>query len=198
MILAVTGGIASGKSAFSHALAAIQPFVCFDADAFVHELLSLNQSVISEIRAAFGDRALAPDGTIDRHALRSRVFADVEARKRLETIIHPRVHRRWQQLRSECLAEGRDFLADIPLLFEVGAQECFDASVVVGASPSVQLERLSGRGLTREQAQAMIASQWPLADKLALATVVVWNDGCHPRLEHQAALLALRLGLPQR
>ncbi len=196
MLLVLTGGIATGKSTFRRMLAERRRFTQFDADACVHELLSNNRTVIESIRAVFGPRAIGPGSDVDRAVLRDIVFSDASARRELEAIVHPRVRQAWLALRSECLDKGADFLADIPLLFETGAAGFFDASIVVASSPGVQRERMASRGLDSGTAQAMLASQLPLEEKVARATVSVWNDGSLGALNREADLLLARLFPP--
>jgi dephospho-CoA kinase len=107
----------------------------------------------------------------------------------LESILHPVVRAKWQGLADDCRANGRCLLADIPLLFETGAAPAFDATIVVAASPQVQQQRLVSRGLEQEMIDAMLASQWPIGQKVTLADHVIWNDGSTAELERQCALL---------
>lgn len=193
MLLAITGGIATGKSTFRRMLEDRHPFVTFDADAFVHSLLAGDEAVISAIRETFGPGAISPGPSVNRRHLRDLVFADPEARLRLEAVIHPRVRQAWQQLRADCLGENRPFLADIPLLFETGGETYFDASVVVACSPGIQRTRMAARGLPVGTMEAMLASQLPLEEKIRRSSVSVWNDGSMESLGHQADLLLSRL-----
>ncbi|MEX1044542.1 MAG: dephospho-CoA kinase [Chthoniobacterales bacterium] len=197
MLLALTGGIATGKSTFRQLLAARHSFVVFDADACVHELLSADRPAIDAVVQRFGAGVLGLDGCVSRPALRSVVFHDPAARRDLEQILHPLVRARWQEQRGDCLASGRDFLADIPLLFETSAEAHFDASVLVAASAGTQRARLAARGLDPATMEAMLASQLPLGEKIARATSVVWNDGTPAALGRQADLLLKRLSLLQ-
>lgn len=190
MLLGLTGGIATGKSTMAAELLRMRPpWVFFDADRCVHDLLAKDSAVGAEIRETFGDSAMRPETGVDRKALGAMVFADAAARKALEGILHPRVRARWQHLATRCRAEGQDFLADIPLLFETGAEAHFDATVVVAASEEVQRRRLADRGISDETAVAMLRSQWPLASKIEQATFVAWNDGTRDNLSTQSALL---------
>jgi dephospho-CoA kinase len=107
----------------------------------------------------------------------------------LEAIIHPVVRQRWMALRSECLDLGQDFLADIPLLFETGGASHFETVVVVATSIETQRVRLAAKGLEPCLAEAMLASQWPIGQKVALADHVIWNDGSPAELERQCVLL---------
>jgi dephospho-CoA kinase len=185
MLLGLTGGIATGKSTAARLLHDLADLTAFDADACVHELLATDHEVISTIRLEFS----LPDAPLDRAMLRQIVFRDPEARRRLEGILHPVVRARWQGLAHDCRAHGRRLLADIPLLFETGAASAFDATIVVAASPQVQRQRLADRGLDQKMIDAMLASQWPIGQKVALADHVIWNDGSPAELERQCALL---------
>ena len=185
MLLGLTGGIATGKSTAARLLHDLADLTAFDADACVHELLATDQEVISAIRLEF---SLA-NTPLDRATLRQIVFRDPEARRRLESILHPVVRARWQGLADDCRAHGRHLLADIPLLFETGAASAFDATIAVAASPQVQRQRLADRGLDQKMIDAMLASQWPIGQKVGLADHVIWNDGSPAELERQCALL---------
>jgi dephospho-CoA kinase len=185
MLLGLTGGIATGKSTAARLLHDLADLTAFDADACVHELLATDHEVISTIRLEFS----LPDAPLDRAMLRQIVFRDPEARRRLEGILHPVVRARWQGLAHDCRAHGRRLLADIPLLFETGAASAFDATIVVAASPQVQRQRLADRGLDQKMIDAMLASQWPIRQKIGLANHVIWNDGSLAELERQCVLL---------
>jgi dephospho-CoA kinase len=185
MLLGITGGIATGKSTVARFLHERANLTTFDADACVHELLATDHELISAIRLEFS----LPETPIDRAALRQIVFLDAEARRRLESILHPVVRAKWQGLADGCRANGRSLLADIPLLFETGAAPAFDATIVVAASPQVQQQRLVSRGLEQEMIDAMLASQWPIRQKIGLANHVIWNDGSLAELERQCVLL---------
>ncbi len=189
MLLGLTGGIATGKSTFCRLLAERHPFVVFDADTCVHNFLAEDPIVAQAVRGEFGPTVFAPDGSIERAALRAIVFQNPRQRKVLEQVLHPLVRRRWEDLHRACRRDGRDLLADIPLLFEVGAAASFDSTILVAASRHTQEDRLAARGIGSATAQAMLASQWPVSDKFAPATVVVWNDGTEAALQCQAALL---------
>lgn len=189
MLLGVTGGVATGKSTFCQLLANHREFAFFDADRCVHDLLDGDPVVADAILRQFGPSAFSPEGAVDRAALRAIVFRDPAQRSKLEAILHPAVRARWTNLASEHRASGRDFIADIPLLFETAAENHFDATIAVGSSPGVQQARMLARGIDPATANAMLASQWPVAKKIALASFAVWNDGSADALETQAVSL---------
>jgi len=193
MIIGLTGGIAAGKSTVRELLAAETTLQAFDADTCVRRLLDGDEKVIREIRDLFGPDFISADGKPDRLRLRESIYADTAARRRLEEVLHPRVRRQWQELREECLADHRHLLADIPLLFETGAEAYFEVVVVVGCSPATQLARLEARGIGRRTAEAMLASQWPIGQKTERADFVIWNDGSLAALGRQTELLSKQL-----
>jgi dephospho-CoA kinase len=129
--------------------------------------------------AEFGAEVLRPDGTLDREALGRRVFADPAALARLNAIVHPLVgEEAARQLEAAERAGAPVVVHDVPLLVENGLQDRYDDVVVVAASPQTQLDRLVRlRGMDEEAARARLAAQAPLADKLAVATYVIDNDG---------------------
>ncbi len=195
MLLALTGGPATGKSTLAGLLAARHTFEAFDADACVHGLLAADRRIIAAVAAEFGPGVLDPTGAVHRPALRALVFPDPAARRRLEAILHPAVRQCWMEQAGRCREAGRDFLADIPLLFETGADRFFDATVAVAASADVQRKRLQQRGLDAATVEGLLASQLPMDEKVRRAGSVVWNDGTLGALARQADLLLERLFL---
>jgi dephospho-CoA kinase len=189
--LGITGGIATGKSSFTEAFLRHLPTRVFDADRAVHELLASDDAVRAAVREAFGASAFALDGSIDRAWLRERVFANADARRTLEAIVHPAVRERWSALAAEGRA-GKDWLCfDIPLLYETQIEGHFDRVIVVACSPGTQRERLKrARGLSDDIAARMIAAQLDLREKILRADHLIWNDSTTAVLEAQAALIA--------
>ncbi len=188
--LAVTGGIACGKSTvllLLRSALALESNQVFDADHFVRQLFK-DPAILAEISTAFPDAV--SDGKINRTRLRAAIFASADDRKKLQTILHPRVSRAWRQALADCRAANRAFLAEIPLLFEVGAEDMFDRVIVVASSPSVQRDRLQNeRGIHGEVAMGMMSAQIPLASKIEKASHVLWNDGSLESLKDQIAFL---------
>ncbi len=179
-VMALTGGIASGKSTVCRFLKEFLPeVVIFDCDAAVHRMLEGDDEVTAIIAETFGDQALDAQGRIDRHFLRGRVFADEAARLRLEAILHPRV-------KQECLASmeaaatrGAElFIADVPLFFEKGFDFGQDQVMVVASSRATQIRRLKARGGFEDSLiESILAAQLPVQEKISLADVVFWNEG---------------------
>ena len=178
VIVAVTGGVASGKSAASDAFAA-RGIVVADADVAARQVVEPGEPALAEIVARFGAGSLDAEGRLDRAAMRARVFADPSARKALESILHPRI-RLW--LESACRdAAGPYVVAAIPLLAEGGGRAAYpwlDRILVVDVPEPVQQQRLMRRdGTDAALAARMIAAQATRAQRLALADDVIINDG---------------------
>ena len=190
----LTGGIASGKSTVSAILAELGAVVV-DADLIAREVVARGTPGLEAVVAEFGPGLLTPEGDLDRPAMGALVFADASARKRLEAIIHPLVHRRSAEIEATA-APDAVVVHDIPLLAEVGRAGSFDAVVVVDAPPELQVARMvEDRGWTRADAESRIAAQAAREDRLAIATHVIDNTGTleelRARVEHvYSALLA--------
>ena len=177
-VVAVTGGVASGKSAATEAFAA-HGIVIADADIAARAVVAPGEPALAEIVARFGSGCLDDTGGLDRAAMRARVFAEPAARKALEAILHPRI-RLW--LQSACrAAEGPYVVAAIPLLAEGGGRAAYpwlDRILVVDVPEALQRQRLMRRdGADAVLAGRMIAAQAPRAQRLALADDLIINDG---------------------
>ena len=177
-VFGLTGGIGSGKSSVA-ALLRERGVPVVDADELAREAVAKGSQGLAEVVAAFGRQMLGPDGNLDRQQLGALVFSDAEARKRLNSITHPRVRLLSQQRFMELERQGIALAAyDVPLLFEVGLDAVLRPVVVVAASEAEQLERIQARdGLSAEAARARIRAQLPLAEKQQRADYVVDNDG---------------------
>jgi dephospho-CoA kinase len=190
--IGITGGIATGKSAFSEALRVLLPRATFfDADSAARDLTDGDAEVRRLIEEAFGPDIYSAEGHLNRAALRTIVFADPGKKQALEQILHPRIRRQWA-VQAESRRESTElFLADIPLLYETGGETLCDRVVVVACSQHIQLQRLMARSsLSQEAAEQIIAAQMPLAEKIARADHVVWNNGPREVLQAQAEMLA--------
>jgi dephospho-CoA kinase len=150
-----------------------------DADKVAREVVAPGSPALQEIRRAFGDAVILEDGTLDRTALGSLVFADDDARKRLNAITHPRIGAKSQQQIAEFASAGEAIVIyEAALLVENKLNRAMAALVVVSVSQDVQKQRLMQRdGLTEVAAQQRIDSQMSLADKLAVADYVIDNSG---------------------
>jgi dephospho-CoA kinase len=192
-VVAVTGGIASGKSAVTSRLESLGVPV-FDADVVTRELCAPGQPALSEIAAHFGPAILLADGTLDRRALRERVFANAGERRELESILHPRV--RTQLAKLADAVTGPYCVLAIPLLAEGNRYRWIDRVVVVDAPDEKRLERLMRRdGINATLAGQMIAAQADRASRLAIADEVIDNSGSLSALLEQTDALHARIML---
>lgn len=172
----LTGGIASGKTAVSDALAE-RGAVVIDADLLAREVVEPGTPGLAAVVARFGQGVLTADGTLDRAALGAVVFADPQARRDLEAVIHPAVRARAAAIEAAA-APTAVVVHVIPLLVETGQQHDFDVVVVVDVDPETQRSRLQRRnGLDTDAADARIAAQADRPDRLAVADVVLDNSG---------------------
>lgn len=189
--VAITGGIASGKSVVEQRFKALGIPVC-DADHAARVVVEPGTDGLAAIVIAFGDDVLDPRGRLDRPAMRQRVFADPTARKTLEAIVHPRV-RQWM-LEHAQRAEGPYVMLSIPLLAEnIGHYRWVDRIAVVDVPETVQIQRLMARdGIDETLAARILASQAPRAARLALADDVIDNTGPEAALDAQIAALHQR------
>lgn len=176
MRVGLTGGVASGKSTVSAMLAELGAVV-IDADLLAREVVAAGTDGLAEIVAAFGPTVLTTDGELDRPAMGAIVFAEEDQRRRLESIIHPRVRARGAELEAAAPV-GAVVVHDIPLLTETGQAGAFDAVVVVDVPIEVQVERMMElRGLSRQEAESRVGAQASREDRLAIATHVIDNTG---------------------
>ena len=186
MKIGLTGGIACGKSvvlemfkeAGWHALS---------ADALVHELLDHDPEVIEAVISKFGIEVKASDVSLNKKAIAQVVFADSQQREWLEGLLHPLVRKRWT---SALDAEpDKNWVVEIPLLFEKKLEKDFDLVVCLSSSRENQLERLQSRGMNEADAEARIASQAPLAEKIEKSDFVLTNTGSLNFLRKQFQIL---------
>lgn len=203
VVIGLTGGIACGKSTVSAALASWGvPIV--DADQVARDVVDPGSEGLAAVRAAFGDAVISPQGALDRKALGDIVFRDPARRAELNAILHPRIAAESARRLGALAEAGHGFaIYDAALLVENGAHRGMEALIVVTARPEVQRARLIARnGGDAADADARIAAQLPLAEKVAAATWVVDNSGTMEELaERVRALyteLVLRYGPPAR
>jgi len=159
----------------------------------VRELTTPGSAVVRRIGAEVGERFVRPDRSLDRAALAEAIFRDPDVRLRLEAVVHPQVIARIRSevARARNLNDPAGVLAvEVPLLYEVGMEDCFDEVVVVAASEEAQIERLMRRdGLDEEAARLRLAAQMPLQDKIARADRVVRNTGSVQDVENEVEVI---------
>lgn len=191
-LVGLTGGIASGKSEVARMLAA-KGAVVIESDVLAREVVEPGTPGLRAVVAAFGPDVLTADGSLDRARLARRVFADPQARARLEAIVHPLVRRRAEELVAAAPPDAI-VVQDIPLLVETGQADRFDVVVVVDVPEQVQIERLTRlRGMTIDEAKARIRAQASRDERLAVADVVLTNTGDLAELRAQVDELWNRL-----
>jgi dephospho-CoA kinase len=185
--VALTGNVASGKSTVVEIWKGLGARV-IDADVLARAAVAPGTPGHAAVVHAFGDHILAQDGSLNRAALRGIVFADSSERTRLEAIVHPEVARLRTEEEKRLVDEGaRIIINDIPLLFEVGLAGEFDAVVHVHADEATRLDRLVQlRGLSEEEARALMEAQMPSDEKRPAADFVIENSGTRAELEAQA------------
>nr|WP_298724644.1 dephospho-CoA kinase [uncultured Steroidobacter sp.] len=175
MLIALTGGIASGKSAVAELFAQLGAPV-FDTDQIARDVVEPGTPTLARLVAEFGSEILDANGRLDRARMRDRVFADPEQRKRLEAITHPAIR---EELAARAQrAEGPYQIHVIPLLVESGRADLYDRVLLVDTSEETQLERLLARdGSSPEQARQILAAQASREDRLDAADDVIVNTG---------------------
>ena len=175
----LTGSIAVGKSYVVSVLAELG-CVTFDADKVAHTVMTPGRPAYEDIKKEFGDKVLAPDGSIDRGKLGEIVFANHERRARLNEIVHPRVIEEQNRLLLEAEAKSPDGIAvvDAALMIESGGYKRFEKLIVVYCDRETQIERLMRRNqITRQDAEARIAAQMSSAEKRKFADYEIDTTG---------------------
>ena len=177
-VIGLTGGIATGKSCIARFFQSKGAAV-IDADQLAREAVEPGSRGLAQVVAAFGSGVLAPDGRLDRKRLADLVFSDSARRSQLEGILHPEIRRLAEERIARAAGEGQRVIFYMaPLLIEAGVTDRVDEVWVVTVRPEVQLERLVLRdGISRDQAQRMVDSQMPLAEKEKYGRVVIDNSG---------------------
>ena len=184
--VALTGGIATGKSSAS-AILSLLGFRVIDADTIAHEVLQEKSPQIAQL---FPDSYLDENGAVDRKALGALIFSDREAREKLETLLHPAIR---AEIESRSLKEerlGKPYIIDIPLFFET-AHYPIERVVTVYTPADIQLQRLIKRdGLSEEEARRRIAAQMDIERKRELADWVIDNSGKLKQLQSECERVA--------
>jgi len=192
-VCGLTGGVGMGKSTAAQFLR-VRGAQVVDADELARQLVQPGQPALAEIQTEFGKKVVAPEGRLRRDELARIVFADAAARKKLETILHPRIRERWLAQFEIWRRESRALaVVVIPLLFETRAEPHFNKIICVACSAATQRERLRARGWTPEQIQQRLAAQWPVEQKISRADFVVWTDGALDAHAQQLERIFLKL-----
>ena len=193
-LIALTGGIASGKSTIAARLAE-HGAVVVDADRLSREVVEPGEPALAAIRETFGPTVIGDDGRLDRAALAAIVFSDAEARHRLNGIVHPAVIARSHELFAAAFEQDRHAVVvyDVPLIDARGVGE-FDGIVVADAPAEVRVRRLVElRGMSEPDARSRVAAQLDDAQRRALATEVLDTSGSLERTVEQSDALWNRL-----
>jgi dephospho-CoA kinase len=192
--IGLTGGIATGKSYVANKIReAGVPIV--DADVLSREVVAPGTPGLAAVRKRFGPDSVRRDGTMDRVRIAQIVFKDKRARLDLEAIIHPAVQRAIDEFFATLPKRTPFAVADIPLLFETGRENQFNAVVVVACPRAMQLQRLMERNkLSPEDAERRLNAQLPIDKKVEKATHVIRTDGTFDETDRQVAELIKKLG----
>ena len=176
--IALTGGIACGKSTLAEGLRG-RGWHVIDTDLIARDVLLVGTETWKNVVDAFGSSILQPDQSIDRKVLGRLVFADPLLRAKLNEITHPAIRSVWQREREERARTHptHSLAVMIPLLFECELEQMFSAVWCVGASRVTQLNRLKARGLSETEAAQRVASQMPVAEKMARSTIAFLGEG---------------------
>lgn len=185
-LVGLTGGIASGKSTAAKILESLGAAVV-NADTLAREVVEPGREAWQEIIAAFGSEILQSDRALDRQKLRTLIFNNPDARRKLESIIHPRVRALAERRIAEHGAAGYAVVVyEVPLLFEGRLHEWLRPVILIACDIEIQIERLQQRdGLDRVQAQKHIEAQMNLEEKRRLADYVIENNGNLEDLKRQ-------------
>jgi dephospho-CoA kinase len=198
-VIGLTGGIGTGKSTVTHMLAALGAAV-IDADQVGHQIYLPEMPAWQELVATFGDVILNPDRTINRPALGKIVFADPEALRTLNRIVHPKMFDRMAELIAAQRAQGSmpAIVIEAAVLIEANWTPLVDYVWVVVASEAVVIERLAQqRHLSADQVRARLAAQLSTDDRIKHAHVVIGNDGSLDDVRAAVQRAWNRLGHPE-
>ena len=192
-VLGLTGGIGSGKSMVAEMFTQLGAEV-IDADRLAREVVEPGEPALADIIRTFGPDILGDDGRLDRAKLAGIIFADAEARSRLNAITHPRIRQRMNDEVARRRSRPGLLLLDIPLLYENARTDQVEKVIVVWVDPRTQLRRLTERsGLSAAEAQRRIASQMPLDEKRARADFVIDNTGTPQETRRQVEAIYRQL-----
>jgi dephospho-CoA kinase len=192
MIIGLTGGMGCGKSTAARIFEE-HGFACLDSDNLIRTRILTDPEVEKAAAAHLGPGVLDANGHIHRSALAHVIFTDESHLRTWEGIIHPRLYALWRA--SIDASPDRNWLIEVPLLYEKQLEKWFDFIVCITTTSARQFARLQERGLSQALAEARISKQLPLAKKTELADFVLSNDGSPRFLRDQVTHLVARLGL---
>ena len=176
-VCGLTGGVGMGKSTAARFFRERGAQIV-DTDELARRLVQPGQPALAAIQSVFGKRVISSTGELNRAELAQIVFADADARKKLEAILHPLIREQWFAQIEAWRGENYPLaVVVIPLLFETRAESHFDKIICAACSTVAQRERLLARGWTPEQIEQRIAAQMPVEKKIARADFVIWTDG---------------------
>ncbi len=186
-VYGLTGGIACGKSTVGRVFAA-NGAALIDADQIARDVVALGTPGLAAVLQHFGPECALDDGTLNRERVGEIVFADAEERAALNRILHPLIAQESVRRIAEAMAdEPAPIFYEAALLVESGAYRQYAGLIVVACDPEIQLRRIMERDeLTREEAARRVSAQLPVADKVRVATHVIWNNGSLDDLEREA------------
>ena len=186
-VVGITGGIGMGKSTVAGMLSDTG-YEHVDTDSIARSLTVAGGDAMAEIVSSFGAEVIDLDGGLNRSAMAERVFNSTEDRLLLESILHPRIHRLWQDRVSEFRTQNQGLIfVIIPLLFEIHAEQEFDSIVCVACRSLDQRNRLRDRGFSESHAEARIRSQWNIEKKMNQSDIVIWTS-CQLKITRQQVL----------
>jgi dephospho-CoA kinase len=175
-VVGLTGGVGMGKTAAGEIMAK-HGLPVVDTDLLARQVVEPGEPALLEIQSSFGSAVVDAAGALRRDELARFVFADEEARKKLESILHPRIRELWLGQVRKWRAEGRPVaVVVIPLLFETEAERELDATICVACSAVTQRQRLLARGWPEDQIKQRVQAQWPIHKKITKADYLVWTE----------------------
>lgn len=194
-LLGLTGGVATGKSTVAQMLSD-RGCAVVDTDLLARQVVEPGKPALAEIVSAFGTDLLDDAGHLRRAEMARLIFSDPVARRRLESILHPRIRDLWRRQIEDWRTGGRfAAVVVIPLLFETEAGGGFDAILCTACTRGSQGERFAARGWTPEEAEARLQAQWPVQQKIVRADFVVWTEGDLVVTRQQVDRIARQLNL---
>ncbi len=193
MNIAVTGGLGTGKSTVCKILANTLASELIDTDLLCRQQMQPGSEGFEKFFCFFGEEFLLKDGTIDRILLRHKVFADPGLRTKLENILHPIVQREIAAMSRACATE-QFLVIEVPLLYEVGWQDDFDACIVVYIPEKICVQRVMARnGTSVEEIKQILNAQIPIKKKVDSADFIIDNSGTFVSTVHQVSWLSRKL-----